>query len=114
VKQLPVEMLQQGTSASSCMQMHIVIEEHYTGYAHSTPCVLNGFMQFFSVSQHTTSDVTVVPCCINSIISTPFLSQKTAATSFMADNICLNIFGMFGKCVSIHCFECSFGFNIHN
>jgi hypothetical protein len=30
VKQLPVEMLQQCSSVSSCMQMRIVMEEHYT------------------------------------------------------------------------------------
>jgi hypothetical protein len=36
-KQLPVEMLQQCSSASSCMQMRIVMEVHYTGYQHSMP-----------------------------------------------------------------------------
>jgi hypothetical protein len=47
------------------------------------PFALNGPMQFFIVSQYT-YDVTVVPCCINSTISTPFLTQKTAAISFLA------------------------------
>jgi hypothetical protein len=32
----------------------------------------------------------VVPCCINSTTSNPFLSKKAAAISFRADNICLN------------------------
>jgi hypothetical protein len=48
---------------------------------------------FFSVSQYT-SDVSVVPLCINSSISIPFLSQETDAISFLAD-ICVNIFGLF-------------------
>jgi hypothetical protein len=39
--------------------------------------------QFFSVSQYT-SDVIVVPCFMNSTISTPFLSQKTATIGFLA------------------------------
>jgi hypothetical protein len=41
----------------------------------------------------------VVPCWINSIISTPFLSQRTVAISFLADIICLNFLGLFGECV---------------
>jgi hypothetical protein len=45
-------------------------------------------MQFFSVSQYI-SDVTVVPCCMNSTTNNLFLSQKTTAISFLAD-ICLN------------------------
>jgi hypothetical protein len=47
VKQLPVEMPQQWTSASSRMRTLIVMEEHYTGYQHSTPFVPNGPTQFF-------------------------------------------------------------------
>jgi hypothetical protein len=54
VKQLPVEMLQQCSSASSCMQMRIVMEEHYTGYQHSTSFFLNGPMQFFIFLQYKT------------------------------------------------------------
>jgi hypothetical protein len=46
VKQLPVEMLQQCSSACSCMRTHIVMDEHYTGCQHSMLFVLNGFMQF--------------------------------------------------------------------
>jgi hypothetical protein len=44
---------------------------------------------------------------VNSTISTPFLFLKTAATSFLADSICVNIFGLFGKCMCIYCFDCS-------
>jgi hypothetical protein len=58
------------------MWMRIVIEEHYTGCQYSMPFVLNGPLQFFGVLQHT-SDVILVPCCMNSTISTPFPSQKT-------------------------------------
>jgi hypothetical protein len=55
VKQLPVEVLQQCSSASSCMRTHIGMEEHYTGCQHYKPFVLNDPMQFiFSVSQHKT------------------------------------------------------------
>jgi hypothetical protein len=39
---------------------------------------------FFNVSQYT-CDVIAVPCCMNSTISTPFLSQKTDASSFLTD-----------------------------
>jgi hypothetical protein len=49
----------------------------------------------------------VIPCCMNSTISTPFMSQETVAISFLADNICLNYFGLFGECVCIHCFDYS-------
>jgi hypothetical protein len=59
---------------------------------------------FFSVSQYT-SDVTVVPCCMNSTIITPFLSQKAAVTKFLTD-VCLNLFDLFGECVCIQCFDC--------
>jgi hypothetical protein len=40
-------------------------------------------------------------------ISTPVLSQKTAANTFLADNVRLNFFGLFGECVCIQCFDCS-------
>jgi hypothetical protein len=60
--------------------------------------LMAGPTQFFSVSQFT-SDVIVAPCCYNSTISTPFLSQKTVAISHLADNVCLNFFGLFGECV---------------
>jgi hypothetical protein len=43
---------------------------------------------------------------MNSTISIPFLPEKTAANSFLAD-VCLNFFGLFGECVCIHCFDCS-------
>jgi hypothetical protein len=49
VKQLPVEMLQQRSSASCCMQTHIVMEEHYTGHQHSMPFVPSGPKKFVLV-----------------------------------------------------------------
>jgi hypothetical protein len=88
------------------MRTRIVMEEYYTGCQHSIPFLLNGPRQFFSVSQNT-SDVVMVPCCMNSTISTPFLSQKTVASSFLAD-VCLSPFGVFGECVCTHFFGCSF------
>jgi hypothetical protein len=94
-------MLQQCSGASSCVRMCIVMEEHYTGCHHSTPFIRNDSTQFFGVSQYT-SDVIVVPCCINSTISTLFLSQKSVANSFLADIICLNVSYLFGECMCIH------------
>jgi hypothetical protein len=66
------------------MRWRIVMEDHYTGCQHSTPFVLNGLRSSFSVMQYT-SDVIVVPYCMNFTISTPFLSQKTVPISFLAD-----------------------------
>jgi hypothetical protein len=56
VIQLPVEVLQQCSNASSCtcMRMRIVMEEHYTICQHST---------FFNVLQYT-SGVVMVPYCM--------------------------------------------------
>jgi hypothetical protein len=68
-------------SASSCMWTRIFMMEHYTGCQHSTPFVLNDPRHFVSVSQYT-SDVIVAPCCTNSIISIPFLSQKKLLSAF--------------------------------
>jgi hypothetical protein len=60
VKQLPVGRLQQCSGASSCMRTRIVMEAHYIGCQHSTPFVLYGPTQYFSVSQYA-SDVIVAP-----------------------------------------------------
>jgi hypothetical protein len=49
VKELPVEMLWQCSSASSCMQTRILMEEHYTCCQHSTTFTRNGPTQFFLV-----------------------------------------------------------------
>jgi hypothetical protein len=90
VQQLPVKMLQQCSSASSCMRMRMVMEEHYvyTACQHITPFFLNDRTQFFIVSQYSYL-VIVVPCCVSSTISTPFLSQNIVAISFMAGRQCL-------------------------
>jgi hypothetical protein len=95
-------MLQQCLSASSCMRTHIVMEKHYTRYQHSMHFVLNGPTQLFSVSQYT-SDVIVAPCCMNSAISTPFLSQKTPAISFLTGGLLWLVWW----CTCIDCFDCS-------
>jgi hypothetical protein len=81
IKQLPVEILQHCSSASSCIQKHTVMEEHYTMPAFHAFCPEWPYAVFFSVSQYT-SDATVVPCCMNSTISTPFLSQKQLPSAF--------------------------------
>jgi hypothetical protein len=63
-------------------------------------------MHFFNVLQYT-CEVIVVSYCMNSTIRTPFLSQKTVAINFLADNIFLNFCGLFLEHVCIHCFYCS-------
>jgi hypothetical protein len=45
-------MLQQCSSASSCMRTRIFVEDHYTACQHSTSFLLNGPTQFFSASLH--------------------------------------------------------------
>jgi hypothetical protein len=42
-------------------------------------------------------------------INIPFLSQKkkTVTIGYLADSVCFNIFGLFGECVCIYCFDCS-------
>jgi hypothetical protein len=47
IKQLLVEMLQQWSNVSSCMQTSIIMEERYTGFQHFTLLVVNGNMQIF-------------------------------------------------------------------
>jgi hypothetical protein len=47
VKQLPVEMLPQCSSVSSCMRTSIVMEENYTICQHPTLFVLNGPIKVF-------------------------------------------------------------------
>jgi hypothetical protein len=55
VEQLSVQMLQQGSSVSSYTHMwtRIVMEEHSTGYHHSTPFFLNALTQLLLVFQNT-------------------------------------------------------------
>jgi hypothetical protein len=53
------------------------------------------------------SDIIVVPCCMNSTISTPFLSQKMVAIRLLASRRLFNLYNLFGERVCIHCFGCS-------
>jgi hypothetical protein len=71
-----------------------------------TPFVQNCPTQFFYCFASNTPDITFVPCCMYSTISTPFLPQKTVAISFLVD-VCLNFFDLSGECVCNHCFDCS-------
>jgi hypothetical protein len=75
------------------------MEKHYTGCQHSTLFVLYGPMQFRGASH-------------GSILHEfrhqhSFLVPETVAISFLAGNIFLNFFGLFGECVCIYCFGCS-------
>jgi hypothetical protein len=62
-------------------------------------------LQIFSILQYI-SDIIVVPCCMKSV-SLPY--------SLVAENSCyqlsgrhlFKLFGSFGDCVSMHCFDCS-------
>jgi hypothetical protein len=76
-------MLQQCSSACRSMRARIVLD-HVIIPNVSIPRLLflMALRSFLSVSQYT-SDVIVVPCCMNSTISTPFLSQKTVSISFL-------------------------------
>jgi hypothetical protein len=58
----------------------------------------------FRVSKYTYS-VSVVACCVNSTISRRFLSQKTVATSVLADKVCLSFCCFFLEYVCIHSFD---------
>jgi hypothetical protein len=66
------------------MRTGIVMEDNYHMSAFHAFCSeWLTLRSFFSVSQYN-FDVIVVPCCMNFTISTPFLSQKTVAISFLA------------------------------
>jgi hypothetical protein len=89
------------------------MEEHYyTGCQHSMHFVPNGHTQLFSVSQYN-SYVIVVPCRTYSATSTPFLSQKIAAISFLAGNVCLNFFWLAWWMCAHPLLWLLFGFSIH-
>jgi hypothetical protein len=98
-------MLQQCSSANSCMRRRIIMEEHYTGCQHSNiwfewpyAVVLILRIHFWRIT---------FPCYMNYTISTLFLSQKTVSVSCLAD-VWLNFSGLFGECVCIHWSACSF------
>jgi hypothetical protein len=108
-------MLLQHSSASSCMRACMVTEKQskYKRCLHSTPFVLNCPTQFiFSVSQYT-SDTVVLAAWILPIALLSCPRKQLPSAYWQADNICLNFIGQSGEHVCIHCFECSFGFNIH-
>jgi hypothetical protein len=108
VKQLPVEMLQQCSSANSCMRMRFVMEEHYTGYQHSMPFVLNGQSYAVFLVFHDTL-LTLLWSCVAWIppSSLFYCNRKQLPSAFwQADNVCLNFFGLFGECVCIHSLDC--------
>jgi hypothetical protein len=103
----PVETLQKCSSASSCMQMRIVMEEHYTRCQHSTPLVLNGqhyagFLVFCNTLLTLWSLVAWIPP--SALLYCP---RKQLPSAFWQADVCLNLFGLFGKCMCIHCFDCS-------
>jgi hypothetical protein len=102
-------MLQQCSSASNCTRMRtrIVMEEHCSLCQHSTPFVMNGSTQFFQCfAIHFWRYCG--PFLHEFNINTPFLScpRKHLPSAFwQAENVYLNIFGLFKECVSIHCLD---------
>jgi hypothetical protein len=112
-------MLQQSSSASNCTRMRtrIVMEEKYTVCQHSKPFVLNGrpYSVFLVFRIKYTSDVIVVPCCVNSTISTFFISQKTVVTHQLSGRQMFVLF--FSACLLCECvlplLWMLFGFRIH-
>jgi hypothetical protein len=90
------------------MRTLIVMEEHYIGCQYFTSFVQEWtYVAFLVFRKQYTSNIIVVPRCMNSTIRTDFLSQKTVAISFLADNVYLNFFGLCGECVCIHWFDCT-------
>jgi hypothetical protein len=89
-------MLQQCSSASMCMQTHIVIGEHYTICQHSMLYVLNGqpYAISFSVLQYA-SDVILVPYWMNFTISTLCCLRKQVPSAFWQAEVCLNFYSCF-------------------
>jgi hypothetical protein len=102
VKQLIVEMFHQCPNARSCVQMRIVMVEHYIrcSVSHAFCSEWPALHSFYSFC----NKLLTLWSCVAWI---PFLSQKTAVISFLADNACLNFFGLFGECVCIQCFKYS-------
>jgi hypothetical protein len=98
VKQLPVEMLQQRSSASSCVRMRTVTEEYYTGCQYFT---------LFLVFRNTL--VTLLWSLVAWIPLSVFLSypRKQLPSALWQADVCLNFFGLSSECVRIHCFDCS-------
>jgi hypothetical protein len=115
VKQHPVEMLQQCSSANSYTVCGSALSWRNTTPYVSIPRLLfwMSLRSYISVSQYI-SDVIMVPCCINSAISTPFLSQKTDAISFLASRQRVFKFLGFFLWTCVHpLLWLFFGFNIH-
>jgi hypothetical protein len=99
-------MLQQCSSASSCIWAGIVMEEHNTGCQHSTTFLLNGPTQFFSVSQYT-SDVIVVRYCMNFHHQKSFSVSEDRCHQSSSRKRLISFFDLFGKYLCIHCFDWS-------
>jgi hypothetical protein len=67
-----------------------------------------GPASFLIVSQYTYDGI-VVPCCVNSTMSAPFLSQKIVAVSFLQADVCLNFSAEFlhADADGAYCYQCA-------
>jgi hypothetical protein len=85
------------------MRMRIVMEEHYTGFQHSTTFVLNGPTQFFPHAIHFLCYCGPLLHEFHHLHSFPVPENS----GHLHSDVCLNVFCLFGECVCIHCFDCS-------
>jgi hypothetical protein len=112
VKQLPAEMLQQCSHASSYMWMHIVMEEHYSYticqhfcFAFCSEWLYAVFLVFCNILLTLLWSL-VVRIPPSALFSVPENSCHQLSGR-QAGNVCLNFFALFGECVCVHCFDCS-------
>jgi hypothetical protein len=82
VKQLPAEMLQHCSSTSCYISMHIIMEHDYTGVSIPHLFYWMDLCNFLLFCMEYTSHIIVVFCCMNSTITTLFLSQKQLPSAF--------------------------------
>jgi hypothetical protein len=101
-KQLPSEMLE-------CEQLYSHTDARCHGEALYRMSAFHTFRYevFLFFSQYA-CDVTAVPCCMNSAISTPFRPvPENSCHQLSGRQTSLNFFfGSFGECMCSHCFHC--------
>jgi hypothetical protein len=107
VKQFPVEVLHQCSSASSCMRTRIFMEEHYeyTGYHHSTP-----FFSEWPCAVLFSCFAIHFRCCgplFHAFYHEhSFPAPENGYRQLSGRQHSFRFFGLFGECVCIHYFDC--------
>jgi hypothetical protein len=99
-------MLQQCSSVSSCMQTHVVMEEHYTVCQHFMPFVLNGLMQLFLVFRNTKHGrVHRLQTSLTQAYKNLFPDTTNASipvVTMLISSLCMYVFFVYNK----KCFSC--------